>query len=50
LLDHPEYTNNPQVAGGLASRVNGLQDEAAQICDWLHALTGLVEPEPGSPV
>lgn len=47
LLDHPEYTSNPQVAGGLPARLSSLEKEAAQICDWLHALTGLVEAEPG---
>jgi two-component system, chemotaxis family, protein-glutamate methylesterase/glutaminase len=49
LLDHPEYASDPQVGGGLAARVSSLEQEAAQICDWLHTLIGLVEPEPGRP-
>ena len=48
LLDHAEYNGDPHIAGGLAARIGGLEKEAAQVCDWLHALTGLVEIEPGN--
>jgi len=50
LLDHLEYASNPQVAGGLLTRADSLEKGAAQICEWLHALTCLVEPELGSSV
>lgn len=48
LLDHPEYNSDPQITGGLTPRVANLEKEAAHVCEWLHALTGLVEPEPNS--
>lgn len=47
LLNHPDYSGEPHIAGGLAARVANLEKEAAQVCDWLHTLTGLVEVEPG---
>jgi two-component system chemotaxis response regulator CheB len=47
LLDHPDYWAEPRIAGGLAGRAESLEREATQVCDWLHALTGLVEAEPG---
>jgi hypothetical protein len=33
------------LADGLGSRIAALEKEAAQICDWLHAMSGLAEPE-----
>lgn len=50
LLDHPEYASNPQVANGLDVRANNLAKEIAHICEWLNALSGLVETEPDSQV
>lgn len=29
------------------NRVVNLEAEAAKVCDWLHSMVGLVEPEPG---
>jgi hypothetical protein len=34
------------MADGLSSRLNNLEREAAQVCDWLHEMTGLVQAEP----
>ena len=35
-----------RVTRALEDRANTLEGEAAQVCEWLHKLTGLVEPEP----
>jgi two-component system chemotaxis response regulator CheB len=47
LLSMPEYAGEPHIGGGLAARATELEVESGQVCGWLHALTGLVEPEPG---
>jgi two-component system chemotaxis response regulator CheB len=47
LLADPTYRGELHITGGLAARVASLEKKTAQICDWLHAMTGLVEPEPG---
>ena len=49
LLDHPEYNGDHHIAGDLAARAERLQKEAAQVCEWLHSLAGLIEAEPGEP-
>lgn len=46
LLETPVYKESPDLAAGLRGRVDAMERETAQVCDWLHALTGLVEPEP----
>lgn len=46
LLATPGYKNNAELAGGLTVRIEGIEREAAQVCDWLHTLIGLIEPEP----
>jgi hypothetical protein len=30
----------------MRARIDGIEREAAQVCDWPHTLTGLVDPEP----
>jgi len=32
----------------LEDRAKALEGEAAQVCEWLHTMTGLVEPEPSA--
>ncbi len=36
----------PALAKSLSARTMFLEREAAQVCDWLHAMSGVVEPEP----
>ncbi len=33
----------------LKNRIDQLESEAANICEWLHSMTGLVEPQPPHP-
>lgn len=40
------YKQDKALADSLGARAAVLEREAVQVCDWLHALTGLVEPEP----
>lgn len=40
------YKEDVAFAAGLGIRIDGLEAEAARVCDWLHGMTGLVEPEP----
>lgn len=46
MLKTPAYGNDSTFVNGLNGRVGVLEREAAQVCDWLHAMTGLVRPEP----
>lgn len=46
LMADTVYGGEPHITGGLAARVSSLENEAAQICEWLHTMRGLVEPEP----
>jgi hypothetical protein len=46
LLQRVEYAGEPAFLHHLAARVGELEREAAQVCDWLHAMGGLVEPDP----
>lgn len=46
LLDSQPYKNSPEMTAGLRTRIENIGQEAAQVCEWLRALTGLVEPEP----
>jgi two-component system chemotaxis response regulator CheB len=44
----PAYQENQEATDGLSGRIAVLEREAAQVCDWLHAMIGLVEPEPSA--
>lgn len=46
MLEDPKYIEIPDVADALKSRIEILEQEAAQVCEWLHSMTGLVEPDP----
>jgi two-component system chemotaxis response regulator CheB len=46
LLGHPVYSEEPHLTGGSPGHIESLERETSQVCQWLHALTGLVEPEP----
>jgi len=50
LLTKPKYASEPHIAGGLAARVDSLEKQTMQVCEWLHTLAGLVESEPSAPV
>lgn len=46
MLESPAYMTDTAFVNGLNGRVGSLEREAAQVCEWLHGMTGLVEPEP----
>lgn len=46
MLGEPIYREDLPFSRGLSSRVELLEREASQVCEWLHATAGLVEPEP----
>jgi two-component system chemotaxis response regulator CheB len=46
LLGEPLFAEDVYTAESLSSRVNDLDREANQVSEWLHAMRGLVEPEP----
>jgi two-component system chemotaxis response regulator CheB len=46
LLGNTGYRDDPQLAANLKARVEALESQATQASDWLHVMTGLVEPEP----
>ena len=46
LRSEPLFAEDSQTAETLSSRVLELDTEANQVSEWLHALSGLVEPEP----
>jgi two-component system chemotaxis response regulator CheB len=46
LRHEPMFSENSYTAETLDNRVIALDDQANQVSDWLHAMTGLVEPEP----
>jgi two-component system chemotaxis response regulator CheB len=46
MLKDRKYREDSNLADGLGSRIEILEREAGQVCEWLHAMTGLVEPEP----
>lgn len=48
MLQEAQSRNDAKLARSFGTRVEILEREAAQVCDWLHAMTGLVEPEPPS--
>lgn len=47
MLNHSGHSAELQIVGGLGVRIDDLEKEIAQVCDWLHTMRGLVEPEPG---
>ncbi len=49
LAREPLFADDPYTAGTLNSRIDTLDRHANQVSEWLHALTGLVEPEPSMP-
>ena len=48
MLKHLAYVEDAAFANGPTSRAEIIEKEAAQVSQWLHALTGLVDPEPTS--
>lgn len=49
LEDQPLFSENLYAAESLRSRADALDRQANQISEWLHAMSGLVEPEPSMP-
>lgn len=46
VRDAPPYKERADLTTSLNSKINGIELEATQVCEWLRALTGLVEPDP----
>ncbi len=46
LRGEPLFSENSYTAGGLSNRVDALDRQANQVSEWLHVMSGLVEPEP----
>ena len=46
LRSEPLFAEDSQTAESLSNRVDELDAEANQVSRWLHAMSGLVEPEP----
>ncbi len=46
MLKEPTLLKDGDIADALTARAGILEREAAQVCEWLHAMTGLVAPEP----
>lgn len=44
------YEADAALAQGLGRRMESLEREAAEICEWLRSTADLVEPEPGAPL
>jgi two-component system, chemotaxis family, protein-glutamate methylesterase/glutaminase len=49
LEDQPLFSENLYAAESLRNRADELDRQANQISEWLHAMSGLVEPEPSMP-
>ncbi len=49
LRSEPLFAEDPYTSGSLANRVEALDHQANQVSEWLHAMSGLVEPEPSMP-
>jgi two-component system, chemotaxis family, protein-glutamate methylesterase/glutaminase len=49
LAREPLFAEDSHTAEALKGRIDTLDRHANQLSDWLHALTGLVEPEPSMP-
>jgi two-component system, chemotaxis family, protein-glutamate methylesterase/glutaminase len=50
IKTEPLFAEDPYTAESLNSRADDLDRQANQISEWLHALTGLIEPEPAMPI
>jgi two-component system chemotaxis response regulator CheB len=46
LRSEPLFAEDSQTAESLSSRIEALDREANQVSEWLHAMSGLVDPEP----
>jgi two-component system, chemotaxis family, protein-glutamate methylesterase/glutaminase len=46
LRDAPVYNERVDLTASLSSKIQGIERESAQVCEWLRALTDLVEPDP----
>lgn len=46
LRDPPVYKERIELTTSLSSKIRGIEVESAQVCEWLRALTDLVEPDP----
>jgi two-component system chemotaxis response regulator CheB len=46
LREAPVYKQRADLTATLSSKIQGIEVESAQVCEWLRALTGLVEPDP----
>ncbi len=49
LGTEPLSAEDSYTAESLSNRADELNRQANQISEWLHALTGLIEPEPSMP-
>lgn len=46
VRDAPACNKRAELTTSLNSKVNGIELESTQVCEWLRALTKLVEPDP----
>ncbi|MFX1673642.1 chemotaxis protein CheB [Paraburkholderia sp. A2WS-5] len=46
LRDAPVYKERIDLTASLNSKIQGIEVESTQVCEWLRALTNLVEPDP----
>ncbi|WP_036020490.1 chemotaxis protein CheB [Paraburkholderia mimosarum] len=46
LRDAPVYKERVDLTRSLSGKIQGIERESAQVCEWLRALTDLVEPDP----
>jgi two-component system chemotaxis response regulator CheB len=49
LQGEPLFAEDSYTAVSLSNRAHELNRQANQVTDWLHAMTGLIEPEPSMP-
>jgi two-component system chemotaxis response regulator CheB len=49
LEAEPLFAEDSYTTESLGNRVDELNSQANQVSDWLHAMTGLIEPEPSMP-
>jgi hypothetical protein len=49
LGTEPLFAEDSYTAESLSNRAEELNRQASQVSEWLHALTGLIEPEPSMP-
>jgi two-component system, chemotaxis family, protein-glutamate methylesterase/glutaminase len=49
LAVEPLSTDDSFTAESLGNRVVELNQQADRVCEWLHAMAGLIEPEPSMP-